>query len=54
MKIRLKRLTIEEVCKGYEDKSLTEEGVFSYDGKLDIRPKYQRNSIYNPEQKKQL
>lgn len=52
MKIRLKRLTIEEVCKGYEDKSLTEEGVTAYEGKLDIRPKYQRNYIYNPDQKK--
>ena len=44
MKITLKELTVEEVAKGYTDNE--EEGVIGYDGKLNIRPKYQREFIY--------
>lgn len=52
MKIELKELTIKEVADGYIDNSASEEGVFAYNGKLDIRPKYQRNFIYKPHQAK--
>ena len=36
MKIELKEVTIRDVVKGYIDND--EEGVFGYDGKLNIRP----------------
>lgn len=39
-------ITFGELAKNYEDKSeLVEGGVFGWDGKLNIRPKYQRNFI---------
>jgi hypothetical protein len=44
MKITLKEMTIREVTEGYTDNS--EEGVTGYGGKLNIRPKYQREFIY--------
>ena len=45
MKIELKELTIREVSKNYVDNA--EEGVLGYDGKLNIRPKYQREFVYD-------
>jgi hypothetical protein len=45
MKIELKEVTIRDVVKGYIDND--EEGVFGYDGKLNIRPKYQREFVYD-------
>ena len=44
MKIELKELTIREVSKNYVDNA--EEGVLGYDGKLNIRPKYQREFVF--------
>ena len=44
MKIQLKNILIKNLVKNYEDKD--EEGVYGYNGKLDIRPPYQRNFIY--------
>ena len=44
MKIQLKNILIGDLVKGYDDKD--EEGVYGYNGKLDIRPPYQRNFIY--------
>lgn len=49
MNIELKEVTIEELTKGYEDNE--ENGVFSYDGKLDIRPPYQREFVYADKQR---
>lgn len=49
MKIELNRISIREVVVGYKDSA--EEGVTAYDGKLDIRPKYQREFVYKPEQR---
>ncbi len=49
MKIDLHRIKIREVLKSYED--LQEEGVTAYDGKLDIRPKYQREFVYKDKQR---
>ena len=44
MKIRLEEIPIREITKGYVDHD--EEGVFGYDGKLNIRPAYQREFVY--------
>jgi hypothetical protein len=49
MKIELHQIPIREVFGGYKDSA--EEGVVAYDGKLDIRPKYQREFVYKPEQR---
>ena len=49
MKIKLKKLTVRELSKNYVDND--EEGVLGYDGKLDIRPPYQREFIYNDDQR---
>ena len=48
MKIELKEITIAELVDGYEDNA--ENGVIGYGGKLDIRPPYQREFIYNSQQ----
>lgn len=45
MKIELHQISIREITKGYIDKA--EEGVIGYDGKLNIRPKYQREFVYD-------
>jgi hypothetical protein len=49
MQIELKRIKISEVVKNYRDNS--EEGVLGFDGKLNIRPKYQREFVYNEKQR---
>lgn len=49
MKIELHKITIREVIAGYKDSA--EEGVVAYDGKLDIRPKYQREFVYKDKQR---
>lgn len=57
MKITLKELPIQEIvkyshhlplqeaCRGYKDHG--EEGVYGMDGRLNIRPQYQREFVYN-------
>ena len=40
MKIELKKITVGELSKGYQDNA--EEGVVGFGGKLDIRPPFQR------------
>lgn len=49
MKIELKRIPIRDVFSGYVNSD--EEGVVGYFGKLNIRPKYQREFIYKDEQR---
>ena len=49
MRIELKPLTVRDVVEGYRDDD--EEGVSGYAGKLNIRPKYQREYVYNAEQR---
>lgn len=49
MKIDLKRITIRDIFEGY--KNSQEEGVVAYGGKLDIRPKYQREFVYKGHQR---
>ena len=48
MKIDLHKIPIREVVAGYKDSA--EEGVVAYGGKLDIRPKYQREFVYKEKQ----
>lgn len=52
MKIELKEIKINDLVEGYEDNSLREEGIVGFNGKLDIRPKYQREFVYNEKQEK--
>lgn len=49
MKIELNRIKIREVVNGYSDNA--EEGVVAFDGKLDVRPKYQREFVYKGDQR---
>lgn len=49
MEVKLKEITVGQLYKGYEDNA--EGGVSGFGGKLDIRPKYQREFIYKDEQR---
>jgi len=49
MKIKLKEITIKEVSNKYINDD--EEGVVGYGGKLNIRPKYQREFVYKDHQR---
>ncbi len=49
MKIKLHQIPIRKVIAGYQDSD--EEGVVAYGGKLDIRPKYQREFVYKEKQR---
>jgi uncharacterized protein with ParB-like and HNH nuclease domain len=46
MEINLKEITIRDLVKKYENDDV-ENGVIGFDGKLNIRPKYQREYVYN-------
>ena len=45
MKIELHEITVREVAEKYVDNA--EEGVVGYNGRLNIRPKYQREFVYD-------
>ncbi|MBP7552488.1 MAG: DUF262 domain-containing protein [Spirochaetes bacterium] len=49
MNIELKEITVGELTSGYQDNE--ENGVVGFGGKLDIRPKYQREFIYKDKQR---
>lgn len=49
MKIKLHTITIRDLVKDYEDSH--DNGVKGYGGKLDIRPKYQREFVYKDKQR---
>ena len=49
MKIELHQIPIRKVIESYKDSA--EEGVVAYGGKLDIRPKYQREFVYKGHQR---
>ncbi len=49
MKIDLHKISIREVVNGFKDSA--EEGVVAYGGKLDVRPKYQREFVYKDKQR---
>lgn len=52
MIIDLHRIKIRNVVNGYKDSA--EEGVVAYGGKLDIRPKYQREFVYTGKQRDEV
>lgn len=49
MKIELKKVTVGGVAENYLDND--EDGVVGYGGKLNIRPKYQREFVYDAKQR---
>ena len=49
MKIELHRIPIRDIVDNFEDKD--EEGIFGYGGRLNIRPPYQREFIYDKKQR---
>jgi len=49
MKIELKEIPVRDLVNGYVNND--EKGVVGYDGKLNIRPKYQREFIYKDKQR---
>lgn len=49
MRIELRNITIKDVFDGYVDDE--EEGVYGFGGKLNIRPKYQREFVYKDKQR---
>ncbi len=52
MKIDLNRIPVREVVSEYKDSA--ELGVTAYGGKLDIRPKYQREFVYKDKQRDEV
>lgn len=49
MNIKSKKVTIRDLSSGYVNNN--EEGVMGYNGKLNIRPSYQREFVYKDKQK---
>ncbi len=49
MKIELREISIREVVEGYKNDN--EEGVIWYSGRLNIRPRYQREFVYKDKQR---
>lgn len=49
MDIQLKEITVKEIAENYTDSQ--EGGVFGYNGKLNIRPPYQREFVYKDKQR---
>ena len=47
MKIELHEICVRELCADYNDLSIQEEGITGYGGRLNIRPKYQREFVYD-------
>jgi hypothetical protein len=49
VKIEPKTITVGKLFEGYEDNG--DDGVRAYDGKLDVRPPYQREFVYKDKQR---
>ncbi len=55
MKIDRIQITIKELAKGYIEKGVDGiEGIVAYDGKLDVRPPYQREYVYAPKERDEV
>jgi len=52
MEIELKHFKLGDISNGYIDND--EEGCFAFDGKLNIRPKYQREFVYGDEKRNEV
>ena len=51
MDITLHSIPIRELCADYKDLSIQEEGIVGYGGRLNIRPKYQREFVYDDDKR---
>ncbi len=49
MNIELKEISVSDLTNGYKDNA--EDGVIGYQGKLDIRPPYQREFVYGDKER---
>ena len=49
MEVKFRRVTVRELVEGYFDNQ--EGGVVGYEGRLDIRPPYQREFVYKDKQR---
>lgn len=49
MQVTLKEVSVRDLTKGFEDH--VEDGVIGFDGKLDIRPPFQREFVYDNKQR---
>lgn len=55
MKIDRIQITIKELAKGYIEEGVDGiEGIVAYDGKLDVRPPYQREYVYAPKERDEV
>lgn len=52
MEIKLKEICVKDVYAGYANDE--ENGVVGYNGKLNIRPKFQREFVYNEKQRNEV
>ena len=52
MKINLQQIKVRDLVKGYINND--EEGVVGYGGRLNIRPSFQREFVYNEKQQKSV
>ena len=52
MQIDREQITVRDLVDGYKDKGL--DGVVAYGGKLDVRPPYQREYIYQDKQRDEV
>lgn len=52
MNIDLKLIKVRDIIENFKDSA--EEGVVGYGGKLNIRPAYQREFVYKPEQRNEV
>ena len=52
MKIKHEEITIRKLTEGYKNDE--DEGVVGYDGKLNIRPPYQREFVYKDKQRDEV
>lgn len=52
MRIVLNNIKVSDVVSGYNDSG--ESGVVDYDGKLNIRPSYQREFIHKDQQRNEV
>lgn len=55
MKIDRIQISIKELTKGYTEKGVDGiEGIVAFDGKLDVRPPYQREYVYAPKERDEV
>ena len=52
MKIELVEIPVRDIVNGYEDND--EEGIVAYNGRLNVRPAYQREFVYKDKQRDEV